>query len=283
MRALALALCLLILVPFLAPASAAEDFGAVAKVNKLINVRETPQLAPGESGRFTFYLNSTYTEAVQTVRLNATIYRYATIDESFAVDSGWSYPYPQIAESTSPGRREWIWTTPNLPAGNPNLLNFTVLTAANSRDMPHGTVFSQSSYFVRFWLEFTNNGTRYRMVSPGFFTQAQWTAAVVPAADPCNLPDCRGHMNVTRLAGFLGVPRVDGIISDSAFGVKEPIPRWPFYLLIALVAVFLLLAFLFWVEENPGTFPRVEAWWARTRGRLRRTIAPLRPHRKPKA
>jgi hypothetical protein len=121
------------------------------------------------------------------------------------------------------------------------------------------------------------------MVSPGFFTQAQWTAAVVPPADPCNLPNCRGHLNVTKLAGFLGVSRLDGIIPDSAFGVKEPIPRWPFYGLIALVAVFLMLAFLFWVEENPGTFPRVEAWWARTRGRIRRTIAPLRPHRRPKA
>ena len=283
MRALALALCLLLAVPFFAPTSAAEDFGSVAKVNRLINVRETPQLAPGESGRFTFYLNSTYTEAVQNVRLNASIYRYATIDESSAVDGGWAYPYPQIAESASPGRREWIWTAPTLPAGVSNLLNFTVLTARDSRDMPHGSVFSQSSYFVRFWLEFTNNGTLYRMVSPGFFTQAQWTAAVVPAADPCNLPDCRGHLNVTKLAGFLGVSRIDGIIPDSAFGVKEPIPRWPFYLLIALVAIFLVLAFLFWVEENPGKFPRVETWWARTRGRLRRTIAPLRPHRRPKA
>jgi hypothetical protein len=283
MRALALALCLLLVVPFFIPGSAAEDFSAIAKVNKLINIRETPQLAPGESGRFTFYLNSTYTEDVQNVRLNASIYRYATIDESSAVDGKWAYSYPQIAESSPPGGREWIWTAPTLAAGRPNLLNFTVVTAADSRDMPHGSVFSQSSYFVRFWLEFTNNGTRYRMVSPGFFTQAQWTAAVVPAADPCNLPNCRGHLNVTKLAVFLGVNRIDGIIPDSAFGVKEPIPRWPFYGLIALVAVFLMLAFLFWVEENPGTFPRVEAWWARTRGRIRRTIAPLRPHRRPKA
>ena len=44
-----------------------------------------------------------------------------------------------------------------------------------------------------------------------------------------------------------------------------------------------ILAFLFWVEENPGTFPRVETWWARTRGRIARTIAPLRPQRRPKA
>src|SRR3989442_12858666 len=154
MRAPALALCLLLLATFLAPASAAEDFSAVGKVNKLINVRETPELAPGESGRFLFAFNSTYTESIRNVRLNASIYRYATIDESVPVDSTWSYGFPRIAET---GTREWDWTNASVAPGPPTLLGFTVLTAPNSRDMPHGSIFSQSSYFVRFWLEF--NGT----------------------------------------------------------------------------------------------------------------------------
>src|SRR5207245_1653007 len=72
-------------------------------------------------------------------------------------------------------------------------------------------------------------------------------------------------------------------VPGSAFGVKEPVPRWPFYLLIGLAALFLVFAFLFWVEENPGSYPRVDAWWARTRGRLVRTIAPLRRRSPPKA
>jgi hypothetical protein len=172
-------------------------------------------------------------------------------------------------------------------AGTRTPLNFTILTAAESRDMPHGSVFSQSSYFVRFWLEFTGsvsgNETLFRMVGAGFFTTDQWRSASIPTSDPCPLPHCRGWMNVTMLAGFLGVDRVDGILTDTAFGVKEPIPRWPFYALIGLAVAFLVLAFLFWVEENPGSYPRIEAWWARTRGRLARTIAPLRPVRRPKA
>ena len=284
MRAPALALSLLLLAIFLAPVSTAEDFGTVGKVNKLISIRETPELAPGDSGQFVFFFNSTYTDTIRNVRLNATIYRYATIDESVPVDSSWSYGYPRIAET---GTREWIWTNASVTPGSSTSLSFTVLTAPDSHDMPHGSIFSQSSYFVRFWLEFdgnvSGNQTLFRMVSPGFFTREQWIAAGVPQSDPCNLPACRGHLNVTMLAAFLGVNRIDGIIPDSAFGVKEPIPRWPFYLLIALVVFFLLLAFLFWVEENPGTFPRVETWWARTRGRLARTIAPLRPQRRPKA
>ncbi len=270
MRAPALALAALIVASLLVPSASAEDFGDVSKVNKLVRIQDTPELAPGDSGRVDFYFNSTYT------------------DPSVAVDGGWPYAYPQIAESTSPDRREWVWMASMVapPPANPISLNFTIVTAASSDDMPHGSIFSQSSYFVRFWLEF--NGTvgatvtRFRMVSFGFFTPAQWDAAGVPPTDPCNLPDCRGHVNVTMLAGFLGVNRIDGIIPDTAFGVKEPIPRWPFYLLIVLAAFFLVLAFLFWVEENPGAYPRIETWWARTRGRLARTTAPLRRKRPPK-
>jgi hypothetical protein len=285
MRAIALALSLLLVSALLISAASAEDFGEVGKVNKLLSIQETPSLAPGESGRLAFFLNSTYTEPIFDVRLNASIYRYATIEESIPVDSSWSYDYPRIAENTG-NPREWAWTAPVIAAGTSVPLDFTILTAASSRDMPHGSIFSQSSYFVRFWLNFTGdvsgNQTPFRMVGRGFFTTTEWESATIPRSDPCNLPHCRGYMNVTMLAGFLGVSRVDGIIPDTAFGVKEPIPRWPFYALIGLAVAFLLLAFLFWVEENPGAYPRVEAWWARTRGRLARTIAPLRRSRRPK-
>jgi hypothetical protein len=160
-------------------------------------------------------------------------------------------------------------------------LNFTILTAPDSRDMPHGSIFSQSSYFVRFELRFEGNvsGTfvPFRMASRGFFSDDDWEAATNASnTDSCTPPWCRGNLNLTIL-------RVDGILPDSAFGVKEPIPRWPFYALVAAAVLFLVLAFLFWVEENPGSYPRVEAWWARTRGRLARTFAPLRPMRRPKA
>ena len=115
MRAPALALSLLLLAIFLAPVSTAEDFGTVGKVNKLISIRETPELAPGDSGQFVFFFNSTYTDTIRNVRLNATIYRYATIDESVPVDSSWSYGYPRIAET---GTREWVWTNASVAAGS---------------------------------------------------------------------------------------------------------------------------------------------------------------------
>lgn len=279
MRALALALAFLLVAVLAAPATNAEDFGAVSKVNKLIGVQQVPELAPGESGPFVFYFNSTYTNSIENVRLNASIYRYATIDESVAVDNSWPYAYPKFAET---GTREWVWTAAAVAPGPPTRLNFTVVTAADSDAMPHGSVFSQSSYFVRFWLRFTanvsGNLTVFNMASRGFFTTAAWDQATsVNATTPCTPPSCRGSPGFGVNLTMLGI---DGILPDSVFGVKEPIPRWPFYLLIALAVFFLVLAFLFWVEENPGSYPRIEVRWARTRGRVARTIARLRPKRR---
>ncbi len=278
MRAPALALALLVLAVVLSPPATAEDWGAVGKVNKLISVQASPELAPGDSGRFEFYFNSTYSEPMINVTVDANIYRYATIEESIPVDSSWPYAYPKIAET---GTRTWSWTATRVDPGTSRALNFTIVTAADSRDMPHGSIFSQSSYFIRFSVIFEGNVsgtlTAFRMESRGFFTDALWNQATsANATNPCTPPSCRGDLNLTILG-------VDGIVPDSAFGVKEPIPRWPFYLLIALAAFFLALAFLFWVEENPGSYPRVEAWWATTRGRIARTVAPLRRWKRPKA
>lgn len=276
MRALHVALALLLVgMAFVPPASAQEDFGAIGKVNKLISVLSTPQLAPGESGQFEFELNVTYAEPIEAVALNVSVYRYATIEESVPLDASWSYEYPYIEES---GGLEHGWTFPQLAPNEVRLLNFTVMTSADTHEMPHGSVFSQASYFVRFHLTFTGNvsGTpqTFVMASRGHFTDAQWDEAISAArTDPCIPPSCRGNVNLTALG-------VDGILPDSAFGVKEPIPVWPFYALIALAVVFLVFAFLFWVEENPGSYPRVEAMWAQTRGRLARTFATLR--RKPR-
>ncbi len=282
MRAPALLVALLVLLALVTPlAHAAEDFGAIGNVNKLIHVVSTPQLEPGQSGDFRFQFNSSYPAGMPmlNVRLNASIYEYETIDAAVPVDRTWSYPYPYV-ESTR--GREWWWNTSSVAPGSSTNLSFTVVTSADTNLMPSGSVFNQASYVLRLWLEFdgnvSGNLTHFRMVSRGFFTLAQWTAATVPENATCSLPDCRGYLNVTMLAGFLGVGRIDGILPDSSFGVKQPIPQWPFYALIVLAVFFIVLAFLFWVEENPGTYPRVETWWARQRGRLAR----LRPRRRRK-
>ncbi len=276
MRALALlvAFLLVLALPSTAPVrAAAQDFGAVGVVNNLINVTSTPQLAPGDSGDFEFQFRSSYPAGMTmyNVSLNVSIYEYATVDTSVPVNASWPYPYPRILQT---GGRSWWWNASSVAAGSATNLSFTIVTSSDSNLMPYGSIFSPASYFLRTWLVFDGvvNGTleHFRMASLGYFTKSQWSLAQnATYTNPCNPPSCRGDLNLTLLG-------VDGVLPDSSFGVQEPIPRWPFYGLIVVAAFFVVLAFLFWVEENPGTYPGVEVWWARQRGRLAR----LRPRRK---
>jgi hypothetical protein len=237
--------------------------------------------AVGESGEIVFNVSNPYTCmtcAMQNIVLNVSIYRYATIEETAPVDSTWGWAYPRI-RSTVPAcdAREC-----HVLAGSPqdrlgvNATDRYIverLTIATSGDMPHGSVFAQSSFFIRFWLEFTfNNGsgdTQVRMASRGYFTAQQWTDATTRLGTGCGPYNatnrCLGSVNLTRLG-------VDGLLPDTAFGVKEPIPIWPFYGLLVMTGFFLVLAFLFWVEENPGRYPGVERTWITFKGRLRRVF-----------
>jgi hypothetical protein len=276
MRALALLAALFVLAALVSPAArAAEDFGAVGYVNKLINVVSTPQLEPGQSGDFDFQFNSTYPAGMtlRNVHLNVSIYEYETIDNAVPVDGNWAYPYPYIESTHS---LEWWWNVSSVAPGSVTNLSFTVVTSADTNLMPSGSVFSQASYVLRMWLEFdgnvSGNLTHFTMASRGYFSEDIWARATNSTyTNPCNPPSCRGNLNLSILG-------VDGLLLDSSFGVEQPIPRWPFYALIVLAIFFVVLAFLFWVEENPGTYPRVEAWWARQRGRLAR----IRPRRRRK-
>src|SRR5437879_2196644 len=137
MRAAALALGVLLVVALLLPTAKAEDFGAVTKVSGLIRVKETPQLAPGDSGRFIFYFNSTYTVPIQNVTLKASIYRYATIDGSIPVnDTSWTYPFPKIQER---GSLEWVWWKKTVNPGSSRVVSFQVLSDGNRGPVPHVT------------------------------------------------------------------------------------------------------------------------------------------------
>ncbi len=278
MRASALAVALLVVVFLLAPPTrGAQDYAAFGYVTRLIQIVSTPQLEPGQSGDFVFHLNSTYPSGMimQNVSVEADIYEYATIDQAIPIDRNWTYPYPVLRSTVGEAAgRSWWWNASSVFPGSVTNLSFTVVTSSDSDLMPYGSIFSQATYFVRFRLDFDGlvgaTIEHFRMESKGYFSPSLWAEATnTTNTTPCTPPWCRGNLNLTILG-------VDGVLPDSSFGVLEPIPRWPFYLLIALAVFFVILAFLFWVEENPGTYPRVETWWARQRGRLNR----LRPRRR---
>lgn len=169
---------------------------------------------------------------------------------------------PLILESND---IEYLVETPDISPGGKVPVSFTISVGT---DTPHGSPFSQSTYFVRFWLEFGYGGSNYTFASKGFITDDQWSHLTGSGSGA-------GSVNQTYLAE-LGL---DGILPDSGFAAKpyadRPLPLWPFYLLVAMTVGIGLLAVFNFTLDNPGRFPRLERPLLRVNGqliKLRRTI-----------
>ena len=189
------------------------------------------------------------TSPMENVTLDIQIYQYATLEESLPV-SEIDNP-PEIVESGSP---TLVVDCGDLQPGDSYPAEFTIET---EKSTPHGSYFSQSTYFVRFNLTFTYDNETYTMVSRGYFDDAMWEHLTETETGA-------GEINQTYLAelGF------DGIIPDSAFSLKIPIPMWPFYGLVALTGLIGFLAFASYALDNPGRFPNMEVKILRLSGKL---------------
>ena len=83
-------------------------------------------------------------------------------------------------------------------------------------------------------------------------------------------------MNTTYLKS-LGV---DGILPDSSFGIKIPIPRWPLGVIVAGCAGLSFMALYYFTLDNPGKYPRLEKRFYYLRGKLRETRGKLEYRRR---
>lgn len=221
----------------------------------------TPQLEPGESGPFRLEVTNRYELPITQVEITTEIYMRADFKESETID--------QVRGDERPFIRAGCWrlNVTDEPACRDTVnfqkVRFTPGTlASNATVHLDFTIHSQErtargTYFVRFDLDFVYNGTPFEMRSRGHFTNWQWENATASGnvAD-----DAPGNINLTELG-------VDGIIPDSSFGVKKPIPRWPLYALIFLTVFFAGLAVLFYLEEE-ATYPGLNQWMQKQRGKF---------------
>ena len=245
---LALALAALILLP----AAQAQSIVEPRFVNRMLDDFETPSIRPGGSGTFRFSLNNpdpiNLTAAMENVTVGISIYHYATLEESLPV-SEISNP-PVIVES---GGTVLVIGCGDIQPGGKHPVEFNIDT---SKKTPHGSYFSQSSYFVRFMLQFSYMDVNYTMASRGHFTDQEWELLKGGGG--------AGEINQTYLheLGF------DGIIPDSAFSVRIPIPMWPFFMLVGLTALSGAVALSFHVLDNPGRYPKLELKLLRLSGKF---------------
>ena len=219
---------------------------------------ETPQLEPGDNGAFSLEIQNRYINNITNISINAEIYHRADIDESEGLDEINSGKRPTITENcwNYKGDEENCTesSSPKIASYNIGLIliNQTIqltFDVNTNEDTEEGT------YFVRFSMNYELNETERVLQSRGYWNMEQWTNATTNLSD-----DYPGNINLNSL-------NVDGIIPDSSFGIKKPIPKWPLYILITLTIVFAGLSVIFYLEEEER-YPELNKWLQKMRGKF---------------
>lgn len=212
----------------------------------------TPEIAHGESGVVSFKIDNRYLYPIYDADIVMEIYEYATLNEN-----------KNISRIDSPPK---IVSTNDISAQVPlgdiakdsNVsVSFTIKVGS---DVPEGT------YFLRFTMSFTYSTTdpagsaadfqMYTMKSRGYFTDEAWNNATFDSTS-----GTLAKIDIDALG-------VDGIIPDSSFSVKDPIPVWPLILMIGLAVFFGAIAYIFYMSENYNKYQKFEAKYQRFKGKV---------------
>lgn len=232
----------------------------------MLNGFVTPTVAPGHAVYFSFNITNPYGDSSATMEnltLSVGIYKYSTQETTKIVDADFKH-----APSIDGLGIEVATQLEPLPPGDTTRIDLRISTL---KDTPHGSYFSQSTYFVRFRLSFNfpADSTQVVLQSRGYFTDEQWNNLVSFEAD-------QSIVNTTYMDS-LGI---DGLLPDSAFGLRVPIPRWPLGVLIVAICGLSTTALYYFVLDNPGKYPRLEKRFYYLRGKLRELRSELKDRRR---
>ncbi len=209
--------------------------------SRILGDFERLDLAPGDEGTLRFTLRNPYDAPMEDVSLMVQIYHYVSGRVGMAVDG--TLPTPSFLTSGGPS----VVLAPGDVSPGALAISLDIGVPAEA---PHGGIFTAGTYLIRFRLEFDLQGSHLVMVSPGFIPPATW-------AEATSRPTVGEQYAVMGAA--LGLPTIAGLLPDSAFGVKEPVPLWPFYLAGVAAAALGFLAAVAYAVERPGTLPGLEA------------------------
>lgn len=235
----------LALLPMVLLASTAlgQELGDISVSSNILSDFVTPQLAPGHSGELSFSVTNPYPWAMAASLLRVEIYAFRSASVFLLVEDMESPPVFALTGSAV----AFLSLGDIQPAESRRV----TLKIETQSDTPSGGVFTQGTYLVRFWLEFDHPAGHAIMVSSRFFTDEEWAYATRETPpEEREAYEYAGNLNMTYLALVLGVERLDGILPDTAFGVKEPLPVWPFHLLAGGSAVAFGLSVYFWKRER---------------------------------
>jgi hypothetical protein len=206
-----------------------EDYLLISKPNRVPDLGDftTPVIRPGETGTYNFTVTNRYDHPINDTTLEVEFYMWATIEESKVLGKI-DGPPPKISSSKTSSVMKILGMI-EAHASEPVKIDITT-----DEDTPKGT------YFVRHRITFTYNETEFTMSSRGYFSKEQWEGF-----DYSNL--------------YYQLDGNAGIIPDSSFSVKDPVPLWPLATLISLCVLFAALAVVFYLAEEHGEkYPRLK-------------------------
>jgi len=206
-----------------------RDFKYIQQPNKVPDFGDftTPVIRPGETGKYNFTVTNRYDMEITDVTVTVEFYMWATIEDAKPIEDI-EGPPPKVKGEGGP-MYDLVISSIEPGASVP-----VMLTITTSGDTDKGT------YFVRHHIVFTYNDTEFEMSSRGYFTWDQWEGF-----DYSNL--------------YYQLDGSAGIVPDSSFSVKDPVPLWPLATLITLCVLFGALAVVFYLAEEHGDqYPRLK-------------------------
>lgn len=225
-RYIAIVTVFILIVPFSSTSSGSFDISDPEYTNQIIEEINTPSIEPGEDGIINLIIKNPDTEDENSVMQNTTfeveIYYYDYLDVEKNISE---LDEPPVFDTGEVALKEEIG---NLSTKETHDLEYLIHT---SEDTEEGV------YSIRFRLEFSIDDERHIMKSKGHFSNEEWEDA--------------------RVSDFTEL-NVSGILPESTFEVRTPIPRWPQYALGLITIVAGVLAVMFYMQEKYGSFPKLE-------------------------
>ncbi len=238
----------LLLAILLVGVAAGEEVSDPTRTNLILGSFETPQLSPGNVGRFSFSLTNPYSWSMNGTTLFVEVYEFSTSSLTTPIEELENAPLLVFPESPFSVGTNGTIDYGMVEADESVGIELGVRTQA---DTPHGSVFSQGSYFVRFRLEFDFLQDHAVMVSPGFYSLEELDYGLRdPTPEERETYRYVGNANYTFFGEVLGLETIDGMLPDATFGVKEPLPQWPFYTILGGAVAALVLALFYYRRER---------------------------------
>jgi len=204
--------------------------------NQLIDKIDTPRIELDNDAELTLTFKNPYPEEMENLTFKVSIYWYSYLDVDKNISEVDEPPVFDNGETYS------ILDIDDLSTNDSKDLKYIIHTFEDTEE---------GVYSLRFKLEFSMNNETEVMKSRGHFSSEEWDEAKSPGE----------RINLTKL-------NVSGILPESTFEVKNPIPRWPHYLLGIITTVSGVLAVMFYMQEKYSSFPKLEKTFDNWTGKL---------------